>query len=311
MSQRQGPPPIVYILLLIGLLGAGYWFFRNKATNLTSNVTSDNNYSAPVDNTANNQNNQNTPITNSDFPVPNNVAPGTTVRIDGSTSMVKINQNFKAGFQRQFPGTVVYNAANGSTQGIKNVLAGSADLAGVSRPLSPGEIAEGLAATAITQDQIAIVVGKNNPFNQSLTSEQVKDIFQGKINNWSQVGGPDAEIRVINRPPVSGTHQTFKELVLLGEGFGNTPNIETLERDATTPLLQALGNDGIGYATYNQVVNQQTVRSLPIDDATPDQANYPYQRQLYYVYKNPAKQNIKDFLGYVFSPNGQANLGKN
>ncbi len=310
MSQRQGPPPIIFILLFIGLLGAGYWFFKNKATNLTSNSTSDNTYSAPVENTANNQNNQNTPITNSDFPAPNNVAPGTTVRIDGSTSMVSINQSLKAGFQKQFPGSVVYNAANGSTQGIKNVLAGSADLAGVSRPLSPPEIAEGLTATAIAQDQIAVVVGKNNPLNQSLTSEQVKDIFQGKINNWSQVGGPDVEIQVINRPPISGTHQTFKELVLLGEGFGNTPNIRTLEQDATTPLLQALGNDGIGYATYGQVANQQTVRSLSIDNAMPSDANYPYQRQLYYVYKNPPKQNVKDFLGYVFSPAGQTSLGQ-
>jgi phosphate transport system substrate-binding protein len=303
MSQRQGPPPIVFILLFIGLLGAGYWFFRNKATNVATDNTS-----PPVENTANNQN---TPISNSDFPQPTGVASGTTVRIDGSTSMVKINQNLKAGFQKQFPGTVVYNAANGSTQGIKDVLAGNADLAGVSRPLSPAEISQGLTATPITQDQIAIVVGKNNQFNQSLTSEQVKDIFQGKINNWSQIGGPNGEIRVINRPAVSGTHQTFKELVLLGESFGNAPNIETLDRDATTPLLQALGNDGIGYATYSQVANQQTVRSLPIDNATPDQANYPYQRQLYYVYKNPPKQNVKDFLGYVFSPSGQANLGKN
>lgn len=303
MSQRQGPPPIVYILLLLGLLGAGYWLIKNKGTNLISNT----NDSVPVSNVANNQN---TPITNNNFPAPNRVTPGTTVRIDGSTSMVSINKSLKAGFQKQFPGTMVYNAANGSTQGIKNVLAGNADLAGVSRPLSPTEIAEGLTATAIMQDQIAIVVGKNNPFNQSLTSEQVKDIFQGKINNWSQVGGANQEIRVINRPAVSGTHQTFKELVLLGEGFGNTPNIQTLERDATTPLLQALGDNGIGYATYGQVANQQTVRSLPIDNITPDQANYPYQRQLYYVYKKSPKQNVTDFLGYVFSPVGQATLGK-
>ncbi|MGL5508178.1 MAG: phosphate ABC transporter substrate-binding protein [Microcoleaceae cyanobacterium] len=303
MSQRQGPPPILFILLLIGLLGAGYWFFiKSKATNVATNNTS-----PPVENTANNQN---TPITNSDYPPPVKIASGTTVRIGGSTSMAKINQNLKVDFQKQFPGTVVYNTASGSTQGIKDVLAGSADLAGVSRPLSSAEISQGLTATPITQDQIAIVVGKNNPFDQSLTSEQVKNIFQGKIKNWSEVGGADAEIQVINRPPISGTHETFKEIVLLGESFGNTPNIKTLEQDATTPLLQALGNDGIGYATYSQVANQQTVRSLLIDDASPEQPNYPYQRQLYYVYKNPLQQNIKDFLGYVFSPAGQASLGK-
>lgn len=65
---------------------------------------------------------------------------------------------------------------------------------------------------------------------------------------------------MINRPEVSGTHQTFKEQVLSGANFGTGPNITKLDRDATTPLLQALGNNGIGYATFAQVANQKKVR---------------------------------------------------
>jgi len=93
---------------------------------------------------------------------------------------------------------------------------------------------------------------------------------------------------------------------VLGSGeFGTTPNITTLDRDATTPLLQALGNNGIGYATFAQVANQKTVRVVPVNGATPDAGNYPYKRQLYYAYKNPPSQAVKDFLGYATSSEGQ------
>lgn len=219
--------------------------------------------------------------------------------------MVQINQSLKRSFEAKFPGTTVTTSARGSDEGIQALLAGNADIAAVSRPLTPQEQSQGLVAMTVTTDAIAVVVGKTNPFDKSLTSAQVADIFEGRIINWSAVGGPSAIIRVINRPAVSGTHEVFQTLVLRGANFGTTPNITTLSRDATTPLLQALGTDGIGYATYSQVAKQTTVRVLPIDGVTPDAANYPYQRNLYYVYKQNPSPAVQAFLGYASSPQGQ------
>ena len=302
MAQRNGIPPIVFILILLLLGGAGYWFFvmrKQPAPTVTNTQSPGEQATIPS---------EEAPIgtgVTSPFPLPTTVAGGTVVRIDGSTSMVKINQNLKNGFERQFPNTNVATSAQGSGQGIQNLLAGNVDIAASSRPLKPQEKAQGLEAIPVALDKIAVVIGINNPFNKGLTSQQLKGIFQGQITNWSQVGGPNSLIRVINRPPVSGTHQVFKEIVLNGEDFGNTPNISTMDRDATTPLLRALGNDGIGYATYEQVENQQTVRSLPIDKDLPRSATYPLSRQLYYVYKKSPSQAAKDFLGYATSAQGQ------
>jgi phosphate transport system substrate-binding protein len=119
------------------------------------------------------------------------------------------------------------------------------------------------------------------------------------------LGGKSGTIRVINRPSESGTRQIFQELVLKGEDFGNTSNIETLNRDATTPMLRALGTDGIGYATFSQVANQMTVRTVAVDGLTPEASSYPYQRLLFYVYREPANPGVKAFLGYFGSPKGQ------
>lgn len=307
MAKSSGPPPIVFILLFFLLAGGAFFFLNKPASQDAQNTPTPTPAAdgganlppvAPVPSGA-------SPVAASSFAPPTSVAPGTTLKIDGSTSMVTINLNLKKGFQGKFSGTTVDTKANGSANGIKDLVAGTADIAAVSQPLTAQEQSQGLRAVPVALDAIALVVGTNNPFTGGLTVAQVQDIFKGNTQDWSKVGGQAGPIKIINRPQVSGTHQTFKEQVLKGANFATGPNITTLDRDATTPLLQALGNNGIGYATFAQVVNQKTVRVVPVDGATPDAGNYPYQRQLYYVYKNPPSQAVKDFLGYATSPEGQ------
>jgi phosphate transport system substrate-binding protein len=297
MSKSSGPPPIVFILVLLGLIAGGYWYFfkREPAPIGTSPVE-------PTDvlSTANPNYPGTTPTAN--------LAAGTVVRIDGSTSMVGINENLKRGFTAQFPSTNVITAAAGTDAGIQALVSGKVDIAAISRPLTPQEQSQGLVATPITTDAIAIVVGKNNPFTGNLTVAQVSDIFQGKINNWSAIGGTAGNLKVINRPAISGTYKSFQEQVLKGANFGTTPNITSLPTDGTTILFQALGNEGIGYATYTQAKSQSTVKVIAIDGLTPDSTAYPYTRQLFYVYKNPANPAVQAFLGYATSQNGQQAL---
>jgi len=111
MSQRSGPPPIVFILLFLGFLGGGYWWFfmRNPAPNPTATQPESN---SPAG------------ATSGAFPLPKTVASGTTVKIDGSTSMVTINQSLKNGFEKKFPGTKVEAVGNGTDKGIQDLLAG-------------------------------------------------------------------------------------------------------------------------------------------------------------------------------------------
>ncbi len=307
MAKSSGPPPIVFILLFFLLAGGGAFFFLNKpasqdANNLPTPAPGADGGSSPLPSVPPSE--ASSPPASS-FAPPPSVPPGTAVKIDGSTSMVTINLNLKKGFEGKFSGTTVETKANGSANGIKDLVAGTADIAAISQPLKPEEQAKGLVAVPVALDTIALVVGTNNPFKGGLTSAQVQDIFKGTTQDWSKVGGQAGPIKVINRPEISGTHQTFKEQILKGANFGTGPNITTLDRDATTPMLQALGNNGIGYATFAQVVNQKTVRVLPVAGATPDAGNYPYKRQLYYAYKNPPTQAVKDFLGYATSPDGQ------
>lgn len=172
MAKRSGPPPIVYILIFLILLGLGYWFFLRKPPSQPGNITSTGQPTAPPP-----------PPDAEFFPSPGSVPPNTEIEIDGSTSMVTITQNLKQGFERQFPNATVETVANGTNNGIKAVLDGEADIAGVSRSLTPQEEQRGLKALPIASDQIAIVVGVNNPYTGGLTEDQVYGIFTGEITN--------------------------------------------------------------------------------------------------------------------------------
>jgi phosphate transport system substrate-binding protein len=304
MSNSNKASLVLYALGVAGLAAAGgFWYFgMNQKPPADWTPEASGSGTTPMNGNPSSSADSSSSTT---FPLPPTVPANTQVRIDGSTSMVTVNQNLKTAFEQKFAGAQVLTQANGSGQGLSGLQNGQVDLAAVSRPLTAQESAQGLKSAAIATDPVAIVVGIDNAFDRSLTPEQVLGVFSGTITDWSQIGGASGKIRVINRPAVSGTRQVFQDLVMKGAAFGSTAQFTTLERDATTPLLRALGKDGIAYATYSQVVNQKTVRVIAVNQITPLQANYPYGRSLLYVYKSPPSPAVQAFLGYAFSPEGQ------
>ncbi len=295
MSTKQGPPPIVYIAGALVLAAIGY-----------TALTKFGNSAAPIVSSDPSQANSPTKVV---FNSPTAVPAGTVIKIGGATSLAQINQALKIGFEKKFPAVQALTGASSSSQGLIDLAAGKIDISGISRELTQAEIAQGLTYVPVNQDKIAIVVSNSNDLRTGLTSDQVTKIFTGEITNWSKVGSKNLAIRPILRPSNSGTHKSFQKIGLQGKNFGAGGSFKVLERDATTPLLQALGDDGIGYATFAQVANQSTVRFVAIDGMTPKDANYPYKRTLAYVYKGQPNDAVKAFLGFATSSEGQQSIG--
>ncbi len=201
---------------------------------------------------------------------------------------------------------------NGTNSGIQHLIDGKVLMAASSRSLEAKELKSGLIGVPIARDAIAIAVSINNPYKGGLTMRQLKDIFQGKITNWSQVGGPDLPIKVINRSPNSGTYTFFQEAVLSGQPFApDSKNFQTVVQDETTPILRALGNNGIGYSTVTQIENQKTVRIIPINGISPQDADlvkngtYPISRVIYLVVPRQTSPVVKEFAEFAQSSQGQ------
>lgn len=293
MPQQNKTLPLIFALVLTGGIISGGC--QQSTNNVAGKVESTQNPISPPDNS-------------NLFKLPQSVAVGTSIQINGSTSMEQVNQSLKGGFENKYTGTTIQTNSQGSGVGIDLLKSGYIDIAATSRPLKGNERKQGLKEVAVAKDAIAIVVGNNNPFNSGLKGNQVADIFQGKIDNWSQLGSKNEKIKVINRPSLSGTYQIFQKMVLGGKKFGSSSNFTTIDQDESALILKGLKQNGISYLTYTQVKNQPTARSLSVDGLTPEAANYPYSRSLYYVYKEPASREVKAFLGYALSPQGQEEI---
>ncbi|MEH1936613.1 MAG: DUF4912 domain-containing protein [Nostoc sp.] len=248
---------------------------------------------------------QSTPEASS-FPLPQAVQNGTTVRIDGSSSLAAINQSLKESFEKQFSGTKVEIAANGTSTALKDLLDGKIDIAAIGRGLTPAEKAQGLEQVRLRREKIAIVVGADNPFKQSLTSRQFARIFRGTITNWSQLGGPPGKIRVIDRPNTSDTRDTFRAYpAFKAADFATGSNATQLTEDNTAEIIKQLGKDGISYVLANQVSKLKGVRVLQLHQTLPNDPKYPFSQPLVYVYKKNPSLTIVDFLGFTLAPPGQ------
>ncbi len=70
----------------------------------------------------------------------------------------------------------------------------------------------------IGKSVLYIALNKENPL-QSLTGDQIKGIFTGKIQNWKEVGGNDEPIMVVVSTQNPATMGAFKKLALTGEDF--------------------------------------------------------------------------------------------
>ena len=190
-----------------------------------------------------------------------------SVATDGSTSMQKVINTLGEAFMNENKGiTFTYNPT-GSGSGIKAVQEGRCDIGLSSRALKAEEKEAGLKETVLAYDGIAIIVNPENPVSD-LTLEQIAEIYTGRITNWKDLGGNDAEIVLIGREAGSGTPdacQYRQELTSTG--------------DVITTVAQ--NPDAIGYASLASI--KDTVKALsvggivPTEDSVKD-GSYAIQR---------------------------------
>jgi phosphate transport system substrate-binding protein len=315
-QNNETVPLLLAFLITAGLIAAGLWLFGRNLIPSLEQSTPDSTQ-PPVNQQTPDQpgasSNQGTELLRLDTALAN----PDVLTIDGSVTMVALMKPLQIAYTQVNPSLpttygVPDGKPNGTNAGIQNLIDDRVWMAASSRPLKPEETNAGLQGVPIARDALAVVVGVNNPYTGSLTLEQLQQIFQGKITDWSEVGGPSAPIRVINRSPDSGTYTFFQDVVLLGQPFAaNSPNFTTAQQDETTPLLRSLGTDGITYSTVQQVVNQQTVRIVPINEISPTDreavrtGRYPISRIIYLAVKQQTSPAVKQFIEMTLSPQGQ------
>ena len=222
-----------------------------------------------------------------------------SVATDGSTSMKSVIGALGEAFQNANSGvTFTYNPT-GSGSGIQAVSEGRCDIGLASRGLKDDEKSSGLTETVLAYDGIAVVVSPENPVSD-LTLQQIADIYTGKITNWKDVGGNDAEIVLIGREAGSGTRDGFESITGTEEACQYRQEL-TSTGDVIATVSQ--NPNAIGYASLSAV--KDTVKALSVGGVAPSEdtvkdGSYVIQRPFVLVTKdgvtlNPAAQAFFDY----------------
>ncbi len=225
-----------------------------------------------------------------------------TVSTDGSTSMEKVIGALGEAFEGQNSGvTFTYNPT-GSGSGIQAVKEGRCDIGLSSRDLKDEEIADGLKATVLAYDGIAVIVNPENPV-ADLDMDSISKIYTGEITNWKDVGGQDAEIVLIGREAGSGTRDGFESITKTEDACQYRQEL-TSTGDVITAVSQ--NPAAIGYASLASVNEQvQTVRVNgvePTEDSIKD-GSYVIQRPFILVTKEdtPLSDTAQKFFDFATS----------
>ena len=133
--------------------------------------------------------------------------------ITGSSTVAPLTSEIAKKFESENPGIRIDVQTGGSSRGLADATQGLADIGMVSRALKPVEITQ-YQSFAIATDGIGIILQDSNPVT-NLSNQQILDIYQGKITNWSEVGGADAEITVVNKAEGRSTLELFLDYFAL------------------------------------------------------------------------------------------------
>jgi phosphate transport system substrate-binding protein len=254
--------------------------------------------------------------------LPATAAHAGSVTIKGSDTMVILGQRWAEDYMKKHPETVLQVTGGGSGTGISALINGTTDICASSRAMKPAEkekLRDRYNNTGIeipvARDGLAVYVSATNPLTE-ISLADLKAIFTGKTTNWKQIGGPDSNIIVYSRENSSGTYVFFKEHVLGGADF--TPRAQTMP--GTAAVVNAVSKEkfGIGYggAAYAKGIKILKVKkdaaspAINPEKATVLNGTYPLARPLFFYLRAKPAGDIKSFIDWVLSPDGQGIVEK-
>ena len=175
-----------------------------------------------------------------------------------------------------------------------------------------------LATTQIGWDGIGILAHLSN-FTKDMTKQQAADIFSGKIREWSELGGPEAKILLIDRPRNHSIRDAFESQLGMTGKISDTartigPDDQAVRTVAgTIPPLSAVTYISLSTG-LSAVASGVAVRLLPVDKIEPEvptvqDGRYSLRRPIVLVSKPGAGALIKAFEQFALSAHGQSIIG--
>ena len=188
----------------------------------------------------------------------------------GSTALQPLAEQVAKSFQEKNPNVTITVQGGGSGAGLSQVSDGSAQI-GNSDVFA--EEKDGIDATKLVDHKVAVVgiapVVNSDVQITSLTKEQLRNIFTGKVTNWKEVGGNDEKIVVINRATGSGTRAVFEKSILDGQDA-----VQATEQDSngTVQKIVKTTPGSISYLAF-AYLDSDGIKALDLNKVHPNKQN--------------------------------------
>lgn len=244
-------------------------------------------------------------------------------RVDGSTVTIPLSEAVAATLTNQTVEAVrPYVLHNKTHQAYVNLIDKKVDLIFVTGPsedelmLAANKNIE-LEVIPIVSEAFVFLTHKENPV-KNLSLDQIKAIYEGKIVNWSTLGGPDEPIVAFQRPVNSGSQTGFLEMVMKGAAPMEPPKERIIaEMGMLIDAVASYENKtaSIGYSYYYFVVDMwgnESVKLLEVDGVYPEaesiaSKSYPLTTAYYAVIRkdSPKDSPERQVVEYILSEKGQ------
>ncbi|MDQ2868012.1 MAG: phosphate ABC transporter substrate-binding protein [Verrucomicrobiota bacterium] len=253
------------------------------------------------------------------------IARGETLKINGSTTVNLPAAEAAEELRAEKEMDIQVDTQGGSSGGISMLGDGQVQIGMSSKPLSDEDRAKypkvNFHPVHIGEDAVAMVVSKDvwDGGVKSLTKDQVQKIYEGKITNWKDVGGPDERIAFFNKEPGRGTWEVFAKWaygdpkkapeVSLPEVGGNEEarNKVSSTRGAVTELSSSWADGKKAFAVGLKDHSGNVMMPTRDNIAT---HKYPMSRPLFLITNGEPAGEAKTFVDYMLSDRGQALVKK-
>lgn len=210
---------------------------------------------------------------------------------------------------------IIFLDSSQSSGGIAGVKAGLAEIGTVTRPPKPEEAENNLSHREVAKDVLLVATHPSVEGVENLTTKALQDIFSGQVTNWQMLGGPDAEIIVLDRAEDTSAKRLLRQYYL-GDMLENSANSILLRRELD--VVEALENTpySVGVISLAKMtINDLAVVPMKIDDIAPTSENlksgrYAMHRTLGIVWYDTLSDETQNFVDFIFSEAGANTLEK-
>lgn len=243
---------------------------------------------------------------------------GGTLRVSGSTTVNPVAADAAQVLRKQGL-RITVDAQGGSAGGISQLAQGQVEIAMSSKPIGDEDRAAfpsaDFVSTQIGSDAVGIIVRREiyDAGVTNLTRAQLKALFEGRIRNWRELGGPDVEVLVYDKEPGRGTREVI-DTYLYGSAKAPPPpqtnNFAVVggNEEGRAKVLSTTG--AVTPLSTSFITGYPRLAAVAVDGVEPTPAHivdqsYAMVRPLYLVTNGPPTGAAKTFVDYVVGDDGQ------